>query len=363
MAHFLDLFSPETYERFSSSDRSVSGFRIRQRSLAAKVKPGDLMVCYLTRLSRWVGLLRVEGTAFEESTPIFTTEADPFVLRFRVTPLVWLAPEQSIPIHDDAVWAKLSLTRGHSRTSTTWTGFFRNSLNQLTDADGRLLEELLGEQLRVPKVFPLSAEDRKLLSPRVVRRPEGAITVTVPDDAVADDEPQRSTRESTRVQALLARIGAAMGFRIWLPANDRAAVIRELNGNIGAVAESLPLNYDTTTLDTVERIDVLWLKGRYIVRAFEVEHTTAIYSGLLRMADLLSLQPNMNIKLHIVAPETRRGKVFEEIRRPVFSLLQGQPLAKTCSFLSYESVREIEQLQHLSHLVDTVLDEYAEDAE
>jgi hypothetical protein len=53
-----------------------------------------------------------------------------------------------------------------------------------------------------------------------------------------------------------------------------------------------PLSYDTTTLDTIERIDVLWLDGRSIARAFEVEHTTAVYSGLLRMADLLALIPN-----------------------------------------------------------------------
>ena len=58
-----------------------------------------------------------------------------------------------------------------------------------------------------------------------------------------------------------------------------------------------------------------------IVRAFEVEHTTSVYSGILRMADLLALQPNMDIKLHIVAPVEKREKVFQEIRRPVFSLL------------------------------------------
>ncbi len=44
------------------------------------------------------------------------------------------------------------------------------------------------------------------------------------------------------------------------------------------------------------------------------------YSGLLGMADLLALQPNMNIKLPIVAPLERRDKVYQEIRRPVFSL-------------------------------------------
>jgi hypothetical protein len=53
----------------------------------------------------------------------------------------------------------------------------------------------------------------------------------------------------------------------------------------------------------------------------------AIYSGILRMADLLSLQPNMDIKLHLVAPAARRDKVFQEIQRPVFSLLEKGPLA------------------------------------
>jgi hypothetical protein len=86
---------------------------------------------------------------------------------------------------------------------------------------------------------------------------------------------------------------------------------------------------------------VLWLRRRAIVRAFEVEHTTAVYSGLLRMADLLALQPNMNIRLHIVAPDDRREKVFREMLRPEFFLLERGPLARSCTFMSYESVEAI----------------------
>ena len=127
--------------------------------------------------------------------------------------------------------------------------------------------------------------------------------------------------------------------------------------------ERLPLNYDDTTLKTIEQIDVLWLRGRSIVRAFEVEHTTSIYSGILRMADLLALQPNMDIKLHIVAPAEKRDKVFQEIRRPVFSLLDRGPLSESCTYLSYDSLRDLSEEKHLGHLSDTVLDEYAEEAE
>lgn len=130
-----------------------------------------------------------------------------------------------------------------------------------------------------------------------------------------------------------------------------------------SIIERLPFSYDEVTLRTIENIDVLWLRGRSIVRAFEVEHTTSVYSGILRMADLLALQPNMDIKLHIVAPASKREKVFQEIRRPVFSLLEHGPLAETCTYLSYESLRELAEQKHLAHLSDTVLDEYAEEAE
>ena len=81
------------------------------------------------------------------------------------------------------------------------------------------------------------------------------------------------------------------------------------------------------------------------------------------MADLLALQPNMDIKLHIVAPSIRREKVFQEICRPVFSLLDHGPLSESCTYLSYESVHEIAHQKHLAHLSDTVLEDYEEEAE
>lgn len=166
-----------------------------------------------------------------------------------------------------------------------------------------------------------------------------------------------------KVQALLADVGSKMGHKIWIPRNDRAKVQDLMSESSSPLLSTLPLNYDDTTLKTIEQIDVLWLRGRAIMRAFEVEHTTAIYSGILRMADLLALQPNMDIKLHIVAPYARREKAFTEIRRPVFSLLDRGPLAESCTFISYDSLRELANQRHLSHFSDTVLDEYAEEAD
>jgi hypothetical protein len=81
------------------------------------------------------------------------------------------------------------------------------------------------------------------------------------------------------------------------------------------------------------------------------------------MADLLALQPNMDIKLHIVAPVARREKVKQELRRPVFSLLERGPLSETCTYLPYDGVRELSKEGNLAHMKETVLDDYEEDAE
>jgi hypothetical protein len=207
------------------------------------------------------------------------------------------------------------------------------------------------------------AKDRK------IKTPEGEITVTVPG-AEEESEPADTlsplsasgdVRQSFQIQAKLVRIGAMMGFKVWLPRSDRSRVGELLNStDRAALLEDLPLNYDGTTLDTIEQIDVLWMKGRSMARAFEVEHTTAVYSGLLRMADLLALQPNMDIRLHIVAPEERREKVFREMQRPVFSLLERGPLSKSCTFISYESVNSISAIPHLAHMHDSILKEYEE---
>jgi len=127
--------------------------------------------------------------------------------------------------------------------------------------------------------------------------------------------------------------------------------------------EELPLSHDRAALDTIKMIDVIWTNGRSIARAFEVEHTTAVYSGLLRMADLLALIPNMDIRFDIVAPDERKDKVFHEMRRPVFALLQAGPLSDRCAFISYDNVNALHGLEHLSYVNQNILKEYEDEVE
>jgi hypothetical protein len=209
---------------------------------------------------------------------------------------------------------------------------------------------------------------RQLWKPNhsVIRTDKEVVMVSVPQDSgigMNKEEDDHEVRESIQIQAALADIGSQMGFKIWLPRADRVRVLTKWTPEPEDLLDDLPLNFDRTLMKTIEQIDVIWLKRRSIVRAFEVEHTTSVYSGLLRMADLLALAPNLDIKLHIVAPILRREKVFSEIKRPVFSLLEGHPLSEICSFLSYDSISELHEDKHLGFLRDRVLEDYEERAE
>jgi len=124
------------------------------------------------------------------------------------------------------------------------------------------------------------------------------------------------------------------------------------------------LSYDKVTQSTIGLIDVIWIRNkRSIARAFEVEHTTSIYSGILRMADLVALQPDINIKMHIVASSERQEKFSTEIRRPVFSYMTSGRLSDMCTFISYDDVRHIAEMEHLNHLKDGILETYEVSAE
>jgi predicted RNA-binding protein len=68
MTYYINLFSPETYETFTKSNREVSGFRPRQENAASRIEVGDRFICYMVKLSRWIGILEVMSTYYKDDT-------------------------------------------------------------------------------------------------------------------------------------------------------------------------------------------------------------------------------------------------------------------------------------------------------
>ena len=111
-------------------------------------------------------------------------------------------------------------------------------------------------------------------------------------------------------------------------------------------------------MDRISRIDVIWVSQNAPVCAFEVETTTSIYSGLLRMSDLLAVVPALNIQIYIVAPRERQKKVFAELVRPTFSKIG---LSEYCRYIPSEDLAELlGRVKGLGgHIHPTILDTIA----
>ena len=198
-----------------------------------------------------------------------------------------------------------------------WSGPFRGSPTKWKDVDGEVVVGVLLEAERNPVV-------REVDPIKLARRPrafEGtAPAVVIPDDQVEEGleaSPAKEASRHTEVQWQLLKLGTDMGLSVWVARNDRN---REWQGKhfseLPRLISELPHQFDQATNRVVELIDVLWLDGNAITAAFEIESTTSIYSGLLRMADLLAMQPNLNIPLFLVAPKNRRSKSLRRSQPP-----------------------------------------------
>lgn len=125
----------------------------------------------------------------------------------------------------------------------------------------------------------------------------------------------------TNVQGWLRDLGQALGFKVWIAANDRARAYgggRLADGCLDRLPSSIERG---PGIEAVRLIDVIWLDALdRVAGAFEVEHSTSIYSGIVRMLDLaLGCQDGMTTSYFLVAPDRREGEVRAQFARPAFS--------------------------------------------
>lgn len=344
----------------------MSGFRSTRATSVRKIKKGDYLLCYLTGVSRFIGVLEVTGDPYSDDTPIWKDE--PFPERVRVRPVAALTPETAVPVReilDQFTWAP------NLKSPIAWTGHFRGSPVRWDARDGDIIVRAVLDARENPVSRPV---DKVKLGrrPTAVKSPIGPVIVPEPEpegdvEAESEPEPETAPKDSahSEIQWLLLKLGNDMGLDVWVARNDRGRAYQGRSFNdLPRLKNELPLKFDPVTNRTIELIDVLWLRSTAIVAAFEIESTTSIYSGLLRMADLIALQPNLNIPLYIVAPEDRRDKVISEINRPTFRRLDP-PMAEVTRYIAFSTLRErvAQAASFLRYLKPDFIDEIAETVE
>lgn len=358
--YWLDLFSNATWKEWLDAGGTVSGFRESRWKTVQKIKPGDYLLCYLTGISRFIGVLEVVSPAFRDTARIWSNED--FPCRLRVKPIVALTPETAVPIVE--LGSRLTIFQ-NLKSPFAWTGHVRGSPAKWDPQDGEVVVEALREAAANP--VARAVDERKLAwRPKGVPAKDGAVTVPEPEEKHEDETtPAEEPRRHAEIQWLLLKLGSDMGLDVWVARNDRKSEYQGRKfADIPRMKSEIPLQFDEATNRTIELIDVLWLKGNAIVAAFEVESTSSIYSGLLRMSDLIAMQPNLNIPLYLVAPDDRREKVISEVNRPTFSR-RSPPMWEICRYISFAALRErMKQVSpYVRHLKPQFLEDLSESCE
>lgn len=340
MGYWTDIFTLETWAQAEARGFKVTGFPPPtpgkggySKAVFERVRPGDVLLCYCKRpASRWVGALRVTGPVFQSDEPIWglsETGEPRYPWRFPAEPVVVLDPTRGIPGEEVAV--ELDVLRRLSK----WGTFLQRSLNRVPDSDGTSLLAML-QRPREPIPIELPRSARKPSRPASLQRgllEAQAIPVEPREDV--EREIPAEPRTHTEIQAKLRDIGLFEGFDVWVA--DRGAVWNREPLGAGCLLD-LPVVAAERTRAVMRLIDVIWFRkgAGHPVRFFEIEHSTSVYSGLLRFNDVMIDFPIPEAFIVGEGGKTR-AKFEREISRRTF---EHSGLRAVTKFLSYDQVRQ-----------------------
>ena len=171
-------------------------------------------------------------------------------------------------------------------------------------------------------------------------------------------ESKRDASAHTKAQSELIALGRITGCTVWIASNDRGRAYGGENPADDCLKKLPGMGLSDEATKRISLIDVIWVNQNAPVCAFEVETSTSIYSGLLRMSDLLAVVPALNIQIYIVAPRERQGKVLGELARPTFRKIG---LSEYCRYIPCEDLSDlIAKVKGLGgHVQPSILDTIA----
>lgn len=122
----------------------------------------------------------------------------------------------------------------------------------------------------------------------------------------------------TEMQYHLLKIGNALGYDTIPASNDRSKAFNGNSFSFMCLQQFPEIILDKETLSTVKLIDVIWFqKGtNNVIAAFEVEKSTSIYSGILRLTDLCYTIADGDEVFYLIVPDKREKDVVMQLSRP-----------------------------------------------
>lgn len=181
-----------------------------------------------------------------------------------------------------------------------------NELSNDLGAISGLLFEIGTQKLMLGGDEYLSESERKKLEKLIEKRHE----------EIKSEKDEENLH--TEMQYHLLKIGTALGYDVVPASNDRSKSFDGTNFSFLCLSQFPEFNLDKDTLNTVKLIDVLWFdKGtNNVIAAFEVEKSTSIYSGILRLTDLSYTIADGDEQFYLIVPDKREKDVVSQLTRP-----------------------------------------------
>lgn len=131
------------------------------------------------------------------------------------------------------------------------------------------------------------------------------------------DEKQEQSLHS-EMQFHLLTIGQSLGYDAFVASNDRSGSYAGNSFSFMSPDKFPAIDCDKETANTIKLIDVLWFEKatNNVICAFEVEKSTSIYSGILRLTDLSYSIASGNESFYLVVPDAREKDVVLQLSRP-----------------------------------------------
>ncbi len=155
-------------------------------------------------------------------------------------------------------------------------------------------------------------------------------------DVLAEEQEES---EHTQIQYLLIKVGRALKYDVFVARNDHHRSYDSQAFALLTLPTLPPMDWPPEVMDTASLIDVIWLKPntKEIVSAFEIEKSTSIYSGILRMEDLARSIPECTCNFYLVAPNRREREVVAQLARPAF---RNDLADISLAFIPFDNLRD-----------------------
>ncbi len=142
MAYWIVVGSEENMRIAEARGFDIFGFKSTRRTEASKMRSGDKLIFYLTKIMKFGGLAEVTSDYFEDHSKVFKSEKRPeedYPFRVNVKPIVVLTPEQYLDVREIA--PGLEYTK--KWPTEHWRLAFQGNLHEVPESDYKRIESLM----------------------------------------------------------------------------------------------------------------------------------------------------------------------------------------------------------------------------